>query len=62
MAEADEDFERARAAFRHASEARTIAMMRIHAERGIAMLERADTLSAIVDFEPGRQARASHDR
>jgi hypothetical protein len=49
MAEADEVFERARAAFRKAAEARTIVAMRAQVEHGIALLERADALSGIVE-------------
>lgn len=61
MGEAEENFRRARAAFRHAAEADTVATMRLHAERGMALLERADALSAIVDTQPGRFLRPSSD-
>jgi hypothetical protein len=54
MAEADEVFERARAAFRNAAEARTVAAMRSHAELGMALLEHADALSGIVEVHPTR--------
>jgi hypothetical protein len=60
MAEADEVFERARAAFRQASEAGTIVSMRMHAELGMALLDRADALSGIVEIHPKRPERLSH--
>ena len=56
MAEADENFERARAAFCDAAQACTTLAMRIHAERGMALLERADALSLIVEAHPRRPA------
>lgn len=60
MAEADQVFEQARAAFRKAAEARSIAAMRVQAELGIALLERADALSGIVEIHPQRPGSPSY--
>lgn len=51
MADCDEDFQRARQAFRKASEATNIAAMRSFANTGLRLLDQADALSAIVEVE-----------
>ncbi|HWV52994.1 hypothetical protein [Pseudorhodoplanes sp.] len=62
MADADENFERARRAFRNAAAATSIAEMRAEAERGLAWLERADLLSAVVEIHPRRSVAAPNDQ
>jgi hypothetical protein len=52
MAECDEDFEKARVAFRKAAEANCIPVMRNYAVAGLRFLDRADTLSAVVEAVP----------
>ncbi len=52
MAECDEDFEKARVAFRMAAEATSIPAMRSFAAAGLRFLDRADMLSAVVETVP----------
>lgn len=59
MADGDEEFQRAREAFRKASEALSIASMRNFANAGLRFLDRADALSAIVEIEPRRKPTPS---
>lgn len=53
MTEADDAFEHARRAFRNASEAATLHAMRDFVIVGLAYLNRAERLSAIVDNSQG---------
>jgi hypothetical protein len=59
MPEADRNFERARAAFRNAAAAKSIAAMRLQVEMGLAFLERADALSAVVELTPSARPRST---
>jgi hypothetical protein len=59
MAEADQNFERARAAFRTAAAAQSIAAMRLQVELGLAFLERADALSAVVEVATSTRPRST---
>ncbi|MGD9924739.1 MAG: hypothetical protein AB7V13_25315 [Pseudorhodoplanes sp.] len=61
MADAEASFERARRAFRLAAEARTIASMRVQAELGLALLEHAETSSAVVALDSRRAPRVQSD-
>jgi hypothetical protein len=61
MAEAEDDFEKARRAFRNASTAQTIVIMRKHAEQGMALLDRADALLAVVEHSPIRRVAGHND-
>lgn len=59
MPEADRNFERARSAFRNAAAAKSIAAMRLQVEMGLAFLERADALSAVVELTPSTLPRSA---
>ncbi len=58
MPEADDAFEHARRAFRNASEALTIQAMRNYVTLGLAYLDRAEEMSAVVET-PRQRAPAS---
>jgi hypothetical protein len=62
MAAAEEKFERARKAFRNAAAAKSIVAMRAQAELGIALLESADALSAVIELRLQRLASESSDK
>ncbi len=55
---AERNFERARAAFRNAAAAKTIVAMRLQAELGLAFLDEAEALSAVVEACPSGSPRA----
>ncbi len=61
MAEADRNFERARAAFRNAAAAKSIAAMRLQVELGLTFLERADALSAVVEVTTSTRPRPTSE-
>jgi hypothetical protein len=55
VVECDENFEKARGAFRMAADATCIVAMRDFATAGLRFLKRADALSAIVETAPGQK-------
>jgi hypothetical protein len=62
MAGAEESFECARKAFRNAAASQSIVTMRTHAELGLALLDSAAALSAVVEFPLQRPASGSSDK
>lgn len=61
MAGGEDDFEKARDAFRKAALATSIVTMRMYAMQGLMALERADALSAIVELPSRVPLRANHE-